>query len=313
MCIDNNVGIAYIGDMNRLRSASHIPDQSGRTAIVTGANSGIGYAASRALARKGARVILAVRSIDKGWAAAKTIGAAAEARSLDLSSLASVREFAGGIDEPVDYLINNAGAMSSVRRLSEDGFESQFGVNHLGHFALTNLILDRVRRRVVTVTSSAHSSAQIDFDDLQWENRPYSPFGAYGQSKLANLLFASELQRRLVDAGSAVRSVAAHPGWASTGFMIKSGNRVFDRLSSLATPLMAHGPEGGALPTLLAATGDVPGGSLTGPSRLGVRGPAALVAREAKATDQKTAQRLWTVSEELTRTVFPLTVRPSAG
>lgn len=274
--------------------------------MITGGNSGIGYAAAAALSAKGARVVLAVRDLEKGRAAAQAIGSGAEARRLDLSSLSSVREFADGFDGSIDYLINNAGAMSSTRQATRDGFESQFGVNHLGHFALTNLLIDRVTARVVTVTSTAHNSASIDFDDLQWEHRRYRPFGAYGQSKLANLLFTAELQRRLTDAGSLVRSNAAHPGWASTGFTITSGNRVIDRLSALATPLMAHGPEGGALPTLLATTGEVPGDSFAGPSRFGVRGPATLVNRSAAAHDVQLARHLWVVSEELTHTTFPL-------
>lgn len=298
--------------MPPLASFSQIPDQTGRTAIITGANSGIGHAAASALAAKGARVVLAVRDINKGHAAAQAIGPGAEARHLDLSSLASVREFAAGIDGPVSYLINNAGAMSSSRQLTEDGFESQLGVNHLGHFALTALLIDRVTNRVVTVTSSAHSSARIDFDDLQWERRPYSPFGAYGQSKLANLLFTAELQRLLTAAGSAVRSTAAHPGWASTGFKITSGNRILDRLTALATPLLAHGPEGGALPTLLATVGDIPGDSFAGPSRFGVRGPATLVDRAATANDPQLARRLWAMSEDLTHTAFTLDPRASA-
>jgi NAD(P)-dependent dehydrogenase (short-subunit alcohol dehydrogenase family) len=292
--------------MTRLASASQLPDQTGRTAVITGANSGIGYATAAALAARGARVILAVRDLAKGEAAATTIGPNAQAHHLDLSSLASVREFAASIEGPFDYLINNAGSMSATRQVTADGFESQFGVNHLGHFALTNLLIDRVTDRVVTVTSTAHGSASIDFDDLQWERRPYSPFGAYGQSKLANLLFTAELQRRLTSADSPVRSNAAHPGWASTGFTIASGNRVLDRLSAIATPLMAHGPEGGALPTLLATVGDIPGNSFTGPSRFGVRGPATLVDRAPTANDPQLAERLWTVSEELTRTSFPL-------
>ncbi|WP_243228417.1 oxidoreductase [Microbacterium sp. CIAB417] len=290
--------------MNRLASATDIPDQTGRTAVITGGSSGIGFAAARALARKGARVTIGVRDLDRGRDAARTIGNGAVARHLDLASLRSVRGFADEIDGPVDYLINNAGAMSAERRVTEDGFEQQFGVNHLGHFALTNLLLNRVTRRITTVTSATHRSARIDFDDLQWERRPYRPFGAYGQSKLANLLFTAELQRRLSTAGSSVSSTASHPGWAATGFAITSGNRVVDRLSRLATPLMAHGPEGGALPTLLAATGDVPGGSLSGPGRLGIRGPAALVASAPSAQDDETARRLWDVSEDLTSTRF---------
>jgi NAD(P)-dependent dehydrogenase (short-subunit alcohol dehydrogenase family) len=292
--------------MPALRSVSDIPDQTGRIAVITGGGSGIGYAAASALAARGAHVILASRNLPKTTAAAQSIGARAEARRLDLSSLDSIREFAAGVDVPFDYLVNNAGAMAATRRVTADGFESQIGVNHLGHFALTNLLLDRITDRVTTITSSAHSPARIDFTDLQWETRPYSPFGAYGQSKLANLLFTAELQRRLAAAGSMVRSTAAHPGWAATGFTITSGNRVLDWFSATATRLMAHGPDGGALPTLLATTGDVPGDSYAGPSRFGVRGPAALVDRGSAAQDEEVARKLWEVSEELTHTRFPL-------
>jgi NAD(P)-dependent dehydrogenase (short-subunit alcohol dehydrogenase family) len=290
-----------------LSSFSDVPDQTGRLVIVTGSGSGIGRAAAAALAAHGARVVLAVRDQTKGRLAAAGMSGRVEVRPLDLASLASVRAFADGVDGPVDILVNNAGSMTADLQHTADGFESQFGVNHLGHFALTNLLLDRIAGRVVTVSSSAHSTAHIDFDDLQWERRPYSPFGAYGQSKLANMLFTAELQRRLVAVGSPVIATAAHPGWASTGFQVTSGNRFLDFLVATSTPLLAHGPEGGALPTLLAAVGTVPGGSYAGPGRFGgVRGPATLVRRSPRADDPDTARRLWEVSERLTGTRFPL-------
>jgi NAD(P)-dependent dehydrogenase (short-subunit alcohol dehydrogenase family) len=293
--------------MPPLASPAQLPDQTGRTAIVTGAGSGIGRAAAAALAAKGARVVLAVRDEEKGRAAAAALRGQVEVRPLDLASLASVRAFARDVDGTVDLLINNAGAMSNTLRHTADGFESQLGTHHLGHFALTNLLLDRIVGRVVTVTSTAYRSARIDFDDLQWERRAYSPFGAYGQSKLANMLFVAELQRRLTVAGSPVIATAAHPGWASTGFRITSGNRLFDLAMTVSTPVLAHGPEGGSLPTLLAAVGDVPGGSLAGPSRFGgVRGPATVIKRSAAADDVDAARRLWEVSERLTGTRFPL-------
>ncbi|MBQ0884083.1 SDR family NAD(P)-dependent oxidoreductase [Streptomyces sp. RM72] len=300
--------------MPTLASSSQIPDQTGRTVVITGAASGIGRSAASALAMRGARVILAVRDQAKGRAAARDMGGRAEVRALDLASLASIREFAEGLREPVDVLVNNAGAMTAARQETRDGFESQLGVNHLGHFALTNLLLDRITGRVVTISSSAHRSAHIDFEDLQWERRPYRPFGAYGQSKLANLLFTSELQRRLAEAGSPVIATAAHPGWASTGFRITSGNRLFDTLVAFSTPFLAHGPEGGALPTLLASTGDVPAGGFAGPSRFGgVRGPAALAEPSGRTKDPGIARRLWEVSERLTGTEFPLTADAPAG
>lgn len=294
--------------MLSLSSPSQIPDQTGRTTIVTGGGSGIGRAAAAALAAKGARVILAVRDQDKGRAAAAAMDGEVVVHPLDLSSLASIRSFAARIDGPVDVLINNAGTMTDRLQHTADGFELQFGINHLGHFALTNLLLDRITERVVTVSSTAHSSAHLDFDDLQWERRKYQPFGAYGQSKLANLLFTFELQRRLVAAGSPVIAASAHPGWASTGFRITSGNRTLDALAALATPMLAHGPKGGSLPTLLAAAGDIPGGSFIGPSRFGgVRGPAAVTESSAGAKDPDVARQLWEVSERLTDTHFPFT------
>jgi NAD(P)-dependent dehydrogenase (short-subunit alcohol dehydrogenase family) len=282
-------------------------DLVGQTIIITGAGSGIGAAAARELTSRGARAILAVRDEGKGRRAAATMESVVQVRPLDLASLSSIRRFAATVDEPVDVLINNAGAMTATRKETEDGFESQLGVNHLGHFALTNLLLPLVRRRVVTISSSAHSSASIDFSDLQWEQRSYSPFGAYGQSKLANLLFSAELQRLLNDVGSPVRSTAAHPGWASTGFTITTGNRLLDLASKVGTRLLAHGPESGARPTIMAAVDDVPGGSFVGPSRLGgVRGPARVTQPARNALDAQVAKRLWEASERLTATRFPL-------
>jgi NAD(P)-dependent dehydrogenase (short-subunit alcohol dehydrogenase family) len=292
--------------MPNLASPQQIPDQTGRTAVITGGGSGIGRATAAALVAKGARVILAVRDQERGRAAAAAMRGQVEVRPVDLASLASVRSFVRDVEGTVDLLINNAGTMADQLRLTADGFESQFGTNHLGHFALTNLLLDRITGRVVTVTSTAYRTARIDFDDLQWERRAYSPFGAYGQSKLANLLFTAELQRRLTAVGSPVLATAAHPGWASTGFRITSGNRLFDRVMAASTPVLAHGPEGGSLPTLLAAVGDVPGGSFAGPSRLGgVRGPATLIGRSSVVDDADVARRLWEVSERLTGTRFP--------
>ncbi|MGI5131085.1 oxidoreductase [Pseudonocardia sp. CA-107938] len=285
-------------------SSTDIPDQTGRTAIVTGGGSGIGRAAAAALAARGARVVLAVRDLDRGRAVAREIGGKAEARALDLASVASVREFAAGIGEPVDLLVNNAGTMTAALQHTADGFELQLGVNHLGHFALTNLLLDRITGRVVSVASSALRKAYIDFDDLHWERRRYKPFGAYGQSKLANLLFVAELQRRLASAGSQVIATAAHPGWAATGFTITTGNPIADITAAVSTRLFAQRPSAGARPTLLAATGDVPGASFAGPRVFGVRGSAAIGPWPAKADDAAVAARLWTVSEELTGTRF---------
>ncbi|WP_354570656.1 oxidoreductase [Glaciihabitans sp. UYNi722] len=282
-----------------------IPDQTGRTVIVTGGSSGIGRAAAAAFAKRGARVILAVRNQDQGRAAAADMPGAAESRPLDLGSLDSIRAFARGVEGPIDILINNAGTMTSTLKHTSDGFESQFGVNHLGHFALTNLLLGQITGRVVTTSSSLHRNAHIDFDDLQWKHRSYVPFGAYGQSKLASLLFSAELQRRLTAAGSHVIATAADPGWVSTGFIVTTGNRLRDAATLIGTKMLAQRPEAGVRPTLLAATGDVPADAFTAARLLGIRGAATLVARSDEANDPAIAKRLWEISEQLTKVTFP--------
>ncbi len=280
---------------------------TGRTVIITGANSGIGRAAARALSAKGARVVLAVRDTGKGETAAATMTGHTEVRRLDLADLASVREFASGWEGEIDLLINNAGVMIPPLTRTADGFELQFGTNHLGHFALTNLLLGDVTRRVVNVSSSAHRFGAIDFDDLNWERKPYKAWRAYGQSKLANLLFTAELQRRLTDAGSAVLATAAHPGYAATNLQFHSGRRSMDVLNGIANRLFAQDDAGGALPTIYAAVGDIPGNSFAGPSGLmESRGTPKLVGRTAAAKDMAVAGRLWDVSEQLTGVGFPL-------
>jgi NAD(P)-dependent dehydrogenase (short-subunit alcohol dehydrogenase family) len=294
-------------------SSNQIPDLSGRNVIVTGANSGIGRAAAHQLAGASARVILAVRNTDKGRAAAASMPGETEVRELDLASLDSVREFAADWDGEIDLLINNAGVMIPPLSRTAEGFELQFGTNHLGHFALTNLLLEQVSGRVVTVSSMAHRSGRIDFDDLNWERKPYSGWRAYSQSKLANLLFTSELQRRLSAAGSTVLATAAHPGYAATNLQFHSGRRAFDLLSSVGNRLLAQDENGGALPTLYAALEDIPGDSYAGPGGfMEQRGAAKLVGRSAAAKDTEVAGRLWDVSEELTATRFPLATRTSA-
>jgi NAD(P)-dependent dehydrogenase (short-subunit alcohol dehydrogenase family) len=280
---------------------------AGRTAIVTGANSGIGRAATSALAGAGARVVLAVRSTEKGQAAASSMPGVTEVRRLDLASLASVRDFAAGWDGEIDLLINNAGVMVPPLTRTAEGFELQFGTNHLGHFALTNLLLENVTGRVVTVSSTAHRVGRIDFDDLNWERRPYRAWRAYGQSKLANMLFTAELQRRLSEAGSSVLAMAAHPGYAATNLQFHSGKGLQDLLSHVGNRLLGQSEQGGALPTLYAATAEIPGNSFAGPSGfMEQRGPAKLVGRTAAAQDMDVARRLWEISEELTGTRFPL-------
>jgi len=288
-------------------SAADIPYMTGRGVIVTGANSGIGRAAARALAGAGARVVLAVRDIAKGQAVAATVAGETEVRRLDLASLASVREFAAAWDGELDLLINNAGVMVPPLTRTADGFELQFGTNHLGHFALINLLLEHVTGRVVTVSSTGHRAGSIDFDDLNWERKPYKAWRAYGQSKLANLLFTAELQRRLTAAGSDVLATAAHPGYAATNLQFKSGRRALDIIGVVGNRLLAQDEDGGALPTLYAAVADLPGNSFAGPGGFKEqRGAPKLVGRTDAAADAGVARRLWDVSEELTGVRFPL-------
>ncbi|MGH2940793.1 MAG: oxidoreductase [Solirubrobacterales bacterium] len=287
---------------------------TGRTVIVTGANSGLGRAAAEALAAKGARVVLAVRNTEKGQAAASRMSGTTEVRRLDLASLASIREFAVGWEGEIDLLINNAGIMIPPKSLTADGFELQFGTNHLGHFALTNLLLEDIIGRVVTMSSSGHRLGAIDFDDLQWERRPYKRWRAYGQSKLANLLFTAELQHKLIGVGSSVKATAAHPGYAATNLQFHSGRRVMDALSAVGNRLLAQDADGGALPLLYAAVGDIPGDSFAGPSGfMEQRGGAKLVKRSAAAEDMDVARRLWEASEQLTAVRFPWSAQPRSG
>jgi NAD(P)-dependent dehydrogenase (short-subunit alcohol dehydrogenase family) len=290
-----------------------LPDLSGRTAIVTGSNSGIGRAAATALARAGAHVVLAVRNTAKGQDAASSMPGDTEVRALDLASLASVRDFAAAWTGDIDLLINNAGVMIPPLSRTAEGFELQFGTNHLGHFALTNLLLEHVTGRVVTISSSAHRTGRIDFDDLNWERKRYQPWRAYSQSKLANLLFTSELQRRLEAAGSSVIATAAHPGYAATNLQFHSGRGWLDRVSVLANRLLAQSEDAGALPTLYAALADVPGDSFAGPGGPAEwRGAPKLVGRVRAAQDVEVARRLWTVSEQLTGVAFPLAAKTTA-
>jgi NAD(P)-dependent dehydrogenase (short-subunit alcohol dehydrogenase family) len=287
--------------------ADDVPDQTGRTVVITGANSGIGKEAARVLAHRGARVVLAVRSAARGEAAAREIGGRTEVRPLDLASLASIRAFADAWEGPIDVLINNAGVMATPLTRTEDGFELQIGTNHLGHFALTNLLLPHVTRRVVTVSSVAHRTGRIDLTDLNWEHRRYQAWPAYGQSKLANLLFSSELQRRLTAVGSAVIATAAHPGYAATGLQSHTGSRLQGLAMSIGNAIFAQSAAAGALPTLYAAVAEVPPDAYVGPSQLGEsRGAPTLVGRSARAKDAQQAARLWELSEQLTGAGFPL-------
>ncbi len=281
-----------------------IPDLAGRTYIVTGANGGLGAVATRALVDAGARVIMACRNEVKAHAVANRMGERAQVRRLDLADLASVREFADSIDS-VDVLINNAGVMAVPQRRTADGFEMQIGTNHLGHFALTGLLLDKVRERVVTVSSGAHSIGKIDLADLNWERRRYQRWAAYGQAKLANLMFAYELQRRLTAAGSSKLSVAAHPGYAATDLQSHTESAM-DFLMSIGNRLFAQSAEMGALPTLFAATAEVQPGAYYGPTGLrGLRGHPGRSGCSSASRDEMTARRLWELSEQLTKVSFP--------
>jgi NAD(P)-dependent dehydrogenase (short-subunit alcohol dehydrogenase family) len=236
-----------------------------------------------------------------------------EVRPLDLARLDSVRDFAAGWEGGVDVLINNAGVMTPPLSRTAEGFELQFGTNHLGHFALTNLLLERIGGRVVTVSSTGHRIGSIDFDDLNWERKPYKAWRAYGQSKLANLLFTAELQRRLTAVGSPVLATAAHPGYAATNLQFHSGRRSLDLLGTVGNRLIAQDENGGALPTLYAAVADVPPNSFAGPGGfLEQRGAPKLVGRSGAAQDAETAARLWEISEELTGARFPLPARAAA-
>ncbi len=296
-----------------------MPDQSGRVAVVTGANTGIGYHTAAVLALRGAHVVLAVRNLEKGNAALARIVAAHPAadvtlQALDLASLDSVRGAADALCAAyprIDLLINNAGVMWTPRQLTADGFEMQFGTNHLGHFALTGLLLDHLLgvrgSRVVSVSSLGHRMrAAIHFDDLQWE-RGYSRVGAYGQSKLANLLFTYALQRRLAAADRPTIAVAAHPGGSYTE-LARNVPAIFKPAVAVLGPVLFQSAAMGALPTLRAATDpDVQGGQYYGPGGPGEqRGHPKLVSSSAQSRDEELQERLWAVSEELTGVTFPV-------
>jgi NAD(P)-dependent dehydrogenase (short-subunit alcohol dehydrogenase family) len=292
-------------------TAADIPDQSGRVAVVTGANSGLGKVTATELARAHATIVIAARSTTKADEAAAAIraevpGAQIEVERLDLADLSSVRGFADRFaGERLDLLINNAGVMAPPRHETVDGFESQFATNHLGHFALTGLLIGQLLAapapRVVTLSSGAHRIGRMRWDDLNGE-RHYNRWLAYGQSKLANLLFCFELDRRARAAGTNLLSVAAHPGYASTNLQF-AGPPWYERpFMWLGNVVVAQSAEMGALPTLYAATvADLPGGSFVGPdSWFEQRGHPHLVTASGRAYDEEAQRRLWDVSEELT-------------
>ncbi|MHA3701958.1 oxidoreductase [Jatrophihabitans sp. YIM 134969] len=274
----------------------------GRTAIVTGASSGLGAATAAALAAAGAHVVYAVRDLDRGRQA--VAAGSTEVRRLDLADLSSVRAFAEEWEGPVDLLIDNAGVSVPTRQTTRDGFELQMGTNHLGHFALTNLLLPHVTGRVVSVASQAERAGRLDLDDLMTERTPYREQRVYNTTKLANLLFTAELQRRLTAVGSPVLAMAAHPGLVASNMTAGATSA----LGRFAVSRFAQSPADGALPVLLAATGDLPGDTFTGPEHLlHMRGGAEPIGRSKRARDPQLAARLWTRSEELTNTAFPLT------
>jgi NAD(P)-dependent dehydrogenase (short-subunit alcohol dehydrogenase family) len=305
-------------------TTNDIPDQTGRTAVITGANTGLGYETAAALAAKGAHVVLAVRNTDKGQAAADLIsrrspGATLAVQELDLTSLASIRAAAEQLraaHDSIDLLINNAGVMFTPKSTTKDGFELQFGTNHLGHFAFTGLLLEHIvaapGSRVVTVSSVGHRFARngIRFDDLQWET-DYSRVGAYGQAKLANLMFTYELQRRLQ--GTDTIAAAAHPGGSRTE-LTRNLPPLLGAVTKLAEPLFQPA-EMGALPQLRAATDPgVIGGQYFGPDGFGEqRGYPVVVASTRVSHDIAAQQRLWTVSEELTGVTFDVHTRSSSS
>ncbi len=284
-----------------------MPAMDGRTVVITGANRGVGAATATALSHAGAHVVLAVRDTQRGENVARTMGRSTEVRELDLADLSSIRAFAQWWSAPLDILINNAGVAGHRGAQTKDGFDLQFGTNHLGHFALTNLLLPRITDRVVTVASGAHKAGDIHFDDLGLRNRRYGFAESYGQSKLANLLFTLELERRLHRAGSRVVSLAAHPGYSATSLGTQGQHRALVAAANLAGRLFAQTSEHGALPTLFAATHDLPGASYVGPDGRGeLRGSPTLVGRSSKASDLAAACRLWEASEELTGISFGL-------
>lgn len=304
-------------------TADDVPDCTGKRVVVTGANSGLGFEATRLLAREGARVVMACRRVEAGETAREEIregiheeapDASLVVRELDLADLDSVRSFAADVSsefDRVDVLCNNAGVMAIPRCETEDGFETQFGVNHLGHFALTGLLFDALRAapepRVVTHSSGVHARGRIDFEDLHGE-ADYDPWDAYAQSKLANLLFAYELDRRY---GDSVTSVGCHPGWAATNLQRRGperrGSRLRLALAELANRLFAQSARRGALPMVYAATADdVEGGDYVGPGGLlGARGYPEKQCSSDRSYDEALARRLWAVSEQLTRVSYP--------
>jgi NAD(P)-dependent dehydrogenase (short-subunit alcohol dehydrogenase family) len=277
-------------------TSGDLPRMDGRTVVITGAGSGIGLIAARELARVGATVVAAVRDPTKARPALADVAGSVQIRPLDVSDLGSIRAFVDATEGTVDVLINNAGVMDIPAQRTADGFDRQTATNYLGPFVLTNLLADRITDRVVSVTSQLHRMARLDLDDLDWRARPYDPMRAYRDSKLELVLFSLELQRRLTAAGSPVRSVLAHPGIATTALAAHSAANRINRLRFLL-----NDPERGALPTLYAATQDVPGNAYVGPDGLGSVKGHPIVRRPGKrGLDAEVARRLWEATAALT-------------
>ncbi|MFA9415900.1 oxidoreductase [Natrinema sp. HArc-T2] len=304
-------------------TADDIPNQDGRRIVVTGANSGIGLEATRELARNGATVIMTCRSVDRGEEAASNIradipNADLRVEACDLGDLESIHAFADRLDDAdLDVLINNAGVMAIPRSETADGFETQFGVNHLGHFALTGLLLETLGldeesdSRIITVSSGVHERGEIDFDDLQSE-QSYDPWDAYAQSKLANVLFAYELERRLLTADATAKSIAVHPGYANTQLQFRGPEQRGSRLRKAAmwvmNTVLAQSAAMGALPALYAATApEAEGGAYYGPGGvMNMRGTPERQASSERSYDEETARRLWAASSDLTGVTYDL-------
>jgi NAD(P)-dependent dehydrogenase (short-subunit alcohol dehydrogenase family) len=283
-----------------------VPRQDGRRFVVTGASGGIGLETAKVLADRGAHVVLAVRNLERGRAAAEQMRGDVELGLLDVADLSSVRAFAETIDE-ADVLVNNAGALALPFGTSPDGVELHLATNHLGHFALTNLLLPRLTDRVVVVGSPSHRHGDPDLTDLDWRRRRYRPYAAYADSKLANLLFMAELQRRLTAAGSTLRVTGAHPGATATGITGSTGSRLKTFVGDYGHKLVGMRPWQGALPVLYAATMDVPGNTYVGPHRWReLNGWPTGVGRSQKALDPELAKQLWAESERLAGVSFPL-------
>lgn len=292
---------------------SNMADQTGRTVVITGATSGIGEAAARFYAGLGARVILAVRNVEKGRRLAAASPTRMEARALDLASLRSIRSFVESIDEPIDALINNAGVMQNDWAETEDGFELHFGVNHLGPFALTGLLAPRLRGAVVAVSSHAHRAGVIDFDDIQLRAN-YSPMKAYAQSKLANLLFIQEFARRAQEAGSGLQATAAHPGLTKSNLLAGAQSDRVLRFTRFAQGRLGQSTEMGALPLLMAASPQTQNGDYIGPGGFyELAGPPKRVEMRNHARDPEVAARLWALSEKLTGVIYDFSAAAPAG